>query len=152
MSTLMKRVMEILQVKQLRTSPYHPESNGMLERFHATLKAMLRKTSEERREWDTYLPYVCFAFRDSTHTATGFSPFQLLFGRDIRGPLSLLYDQLSEKTSGTMAVTEYVEGLKERLREAGNWLQNEMRKPRGHLRSTTTRSRFTLVSNHELTI
>ena len=117
MSTLMKRVMEILQVKQLRTSPYHPESNGMLERFHATLKAMLRKTSEERREWDTYLPYICFAFRDSTHTATGFSPFQLLFGRDIRGPLSLLYDQLSE-TSGTMAVTEYVEGLKERLREA----------------------------------
>ena len=38
MSTLMKRVMEILQVKQLRTSP---ESNGMLERFHGTLKAML---------------------------------------------------------------------------------------------------------------
>jgi transposase InsO family protein len=46
MSMLMKRVMEILQTKQLRTSPYHPECNGMLERFHATLKAMLRKTSD----------------------------------------------------------------------------------------------------------
>lgn len=90
----------------------------MLERFHATLKAMLRKTAEERKEWDLYLPYVCFAFRDSPHSSTGFSPFQLLFGRDVRGPLSLLYEQLTEQTTGSVTVTEYVEKLKARLREA----------------------------------
>lgn len=57
-----------------------------------------------------FLPYVC-----STHSATGCSPFQLLFGRDVRGPLPLLYEQLIEKTTGPVVVTE---DLKARLREA----------------------------------
>ena len=114
MSTLLKRVMEILQVKHLKTSPYDPHTNVMMERFHATLIDMLRKTAEERKEWDVFLPYVCFAFRDSPHSSTGYSPFQLLFGRDVRGPLSLLYEQLTEKTTGSVTVTE----LKARLQEA----------------------------------
>ena len=90
----------------------------MLERFHATLKAMMRKTSQERGQWDVYLPFACFAFRDSTHSSTGYTPFQLLFGREVRGPLSLLYEQLAEPTDGTRPVVEYVDSLKIRLREA----------------------------------
>ena len=50
---------------------------------------MIRKSSREK---DLYLPYACFAFRDTTYSATGYTPFQLLFGRDVRGPLSLLYE------------------------------------------------------------
>lgn len=118
MSTLLQRVMEIVEVKMIKTSPYHPQSNRMLERFHATLKAMLKKSAIEKKEWDMYLPYVCFAFRDAAHLATGFSPFQLLFGRDVRGPLSLLYDQLCEKETEPAKITDYVENLKARLRDA----------------------------------
>lgn len=44
LSELMQKVMEILQVKQIKTSPYHPQCDGMLERFHGTLKSMMRKT------------------------------------------------------------------------------------------------------------
>lgn len=88
LSNLMKKIMETLQVKQIKTSPYHPQCDGMLERFHSTLKGMMRKTCKTSKDWDLYLPYTCFAFRDSVHSATGFTPFQLRFGRDVRGPLS----------------------------------------------------------------
>lgn len=45
MLALMEKVMEILHIERIKTSPYHPETNGMIERFHATLKSMVRKTS-----------------------------------------------------------------------------------------------------------
>ena len=118
MSDLMRQVAELLGIHQIKTSPYHPQTNGMLERFHATLKSMIRKSSSERTQWDLYLPYACFAFRDTTHSATGYTPFQLLFGRDVRGPLSLLYDQLTEPSTGTRPVVEYIDTLKTRLRDA----------------------------------
>jgi hypothetical protein len=51
------------------------------------------------------------------NSATGFSPFPLLFGRNVKGPLSLLHQQLAEKSEGEKPVTEYVESLKERLRK-----------------------------------
>lgn len=100
--------METLQVKQLKTSPYHPQTNGMLERFHATLKAMLRKTAVERKEWDVFLPYVWFAFRDSVQV--------LSFPTDLwkRCPWAII----TPPCAADHTVTEYVEKLKARLREA----------------------------------
>ena len=62
MSHLMKRVTEILGINRIRTSPYHPQTNGMLEWFHATLKSMIQKSSREKNQWDLYLPYACFAY------------------------------------------------------------------------------------------
>ena len=118
MSTLMKKVTELLQIHHLKTSPYHPQTDGMLERFHGTLKGMMRKTSTASKDWDEYLPYVCFAIRDSVHAATGFTPFQLLFGRDVRGPLSLLKHQLTENTTGSGTVVDFVESLKAKLHYA----------------------------------
>ena len=117
-SGLMKRVTELLQIHQLKTSPYHPQTDGMLERFHSTLKGMMRKTCKANKDWAEYLPYVCFAFRDSVHTATGFTPFQLLFGRDVRGPLSLLKSQLTGQITGSRTVVDFVENLKAKLHAA----------------------------------
>ena len=113
MSELLSKVMELLQIHRLKTSPYHPQTDG---RFHGTLKGMMRKTCRERKDWDEYLPYVCFAFRDSVHSSTGFTPLQLLFGRDMRGPMSLLREQLAGKTLlGSRTVVEFVEDLKAKL-------------------------------------
>ena len=115
MSSLMKHTMALLGVDQIRTSPYHPQTDGMLERFHGTLKRMMQKRGNASKEWDMYLPYLCFAYRDSVHTATGFTPFQLLFGRDVRGPLSLLKAHLTDTTEETSSPRMFLEGLKERL-------------------------------------
>ena len=60
-SNLMKKVMELLQIHHLKTSPYHPQTDGMLERFHGTLKGMMRKSNipVANKNWDEYLPCVC---------------------------------------------------------------------------------------------
>ena len=115
MCTLTKRLMELLEVKQLRTSPYHPQTDGMLERLHSTLKRMLQKRGEIGKDWDEFLPYACFAYRDAVHSATWYSPFQLLFGRDVRGPLSLLRSQLIGETTGSRLVVDFMERMKNRL-------------------------------------
>ena len=90
-SDIMKEVGRLLSIKQLTTTPYHPSCNGLVERFYGTLKSMLRKLSEEKpRQWDRYIPSLLFAYRESIQESTGFSPFHLLYGRQIRGPLSIL--------------------------------------------------------------
>ena len=54
---------------------------------------MIRKTCPEPKEWDKWLPYLLFVYREAPHTATGFSPFELLFGREVRKPLAVVRDQ-----------------------------------------------------------
>ncbi len=62
---LMTEVYSYLRIKPIRTSPYHPETDGMLERFHSTLKAMMRKVQHQfGNQWDLTLPSVLFAYRE----------------------------------------------------------------------------------------
>ena len=90
MSKLTRHFCKTLKIEKVKTSPYHPQSNGSLERWHACLKSMLRKAGKNLKEWDCTLKYLLMAYRDSPHSVTGFSPFSLMFGREVRGPLELL--------------------------------------------------------------
>ena len=90
MSALPKQLCDMLEIKRIRTSPYHPDSDRMLERWHASMKPMIKKTELDHRDWDKCLKYLLFAYRSTPHSVTGFSPFELIYGRDVRGPLELL--------------------------------------------------------------
>ena len=84
MSQLLKEIYRHLHIHTIRTTPYHPQTDGLVERFNKTLKSMLKKVmSEEGRDWDTLLPYIIFAYREVPQAATGFSPFELVFGREV---------------------------------------------------------------------
>jgi hypothetical protein len=86
---LMKQLYELLGIRHIKTSVYHPEANGLVERFNGTLKHMLKKfVGREIESWDKYLPFVLFAYREVPCQSTGYSPFELLFGRTVRGPLT----------------------------------------------------------------
>ena len=111
--------LEELGVQPLLTSSYRPQSNGTIERAHGTLKTMLKTSLETEiaRELDKLLPWVLFAYRSSIHSATGFSPFQLMYGREPTDLLGLLHAQWmkdSSKETETPA-TVYVEQLRKKL-------------------------------------
>ena len=87
LSKLMKAVCEVMGVHKVNTTAYHPQTDGLVERFNRTLTDMLAKTVETSgRDWDTRLPYVLFAYRSSLYESTKESPFFLLYERDPRLP------------------------------------------------------------------
>ena len=87
LSHLMKELCAALGVKKLNTTAYHPQCDGMVERFNRTLKSMLRKhAAKYGTQWDTYLHGVLWAYRNTPHESTGEKPSFLLYGFDCRSP------------------------------------------------------------------
>ena len=110
---------KLLGIDKVRTSAYHPSGNGLIERFHRTLNAMLGKVvSSHQRDWDWYLPHVLAAYRASTHETTGFSPNFLMFGRETRAPLDLVYGRPPDTTWRTSTYSEYVRDFAARVEAA----------------------------------
>ena len=73
-----------------RTTPYHPESDGLVERFNRTLLMMLDMfAGENRDDWDDLLPAVMMAYRSSVHESMGYSPYRLMFGEECTLPMNV---------------------------------------------------------------
>ena len=85
MSKQLSELYRLLHVQRIRTSPYHPQTDGLVERFNGTLKSMLHKTAVKGKDWDKLLPYLLSAYREVPQASTGFSPFKLMYGRRVRG-------------------------------------------------------------------
>ena len=86
MSRTMKELYGLLKVKAIHTSVYHPATDGLCERFNWTLKSMIRKfVHEDARNWHQWLDSLLFAVREVPQASTGFSPFELLYGRRPKG-------------------------------------------------------------------
>ncbi|XP_069177597.1 uncharacterized protein [Procambarus clarkii] len=98
--TILDRIAD-LGIRQVTSSAYHPESQGALERFHQTLKGMLRKFCYDRQsKWVEELPYFLFAVRSEPNESLGISPFEMIFGHSVRGPLEVARDHwLDEETN-----------------------------------------------------
>jgi len=96
LSHLMQDVCKMLGIQKLNTTAYHPQCNGLVERYNRTLKAMLRKhVARFGNQWDQFLYGVQWAYRNTPHNTTREKPSFLLFGIDLRAPseaaLALLF-------------------------------------------------------------
>ena len=71
-----------LKIDRAITSAYHPQTNGLTERFNATLVSCLRKVAAENpKDWDEWLPWVLMAYRARKQSTTELQPYELVFGK-----------------------------------------------------------------------
>lgn len=115
-SNLTSEFFERFGIKVSHSSVYHPQSNPV-ERFHRTIKRLLRALClEAGPDWENNLPSALIALRTVTHESTGFSPAELVHGKNLRTPETLLYEHWTECGEETSLVTEYVFKLINRLK------------------------------------
>ncbi|XP_078234076.1 uncharacterized protein LOC144583658 [Pogona vitticeps] len=117
-SKLMKRLWQICGIKHKETTAYHPESNGLTEKFNGTLMRMIRAyLAENPNNWDQKLQSLLFAYRSVPQASTGFSPFELLFGRRVKGPLDLIKQNWEQITQDDpQDVVTYIDTLRNDLK------------------------------------
>ena len=130
-SDVMSQVWRMLGIQHIKTSPYHPQSNGLCERFNGTLKAMLRKVcASHPADWDRYLPSVLFAYRELPQDSTKCSPFELMYGRTPKGPMAVLRDLLSGEqiTEEVRNTYKYVVDLETRIAHGVKLAQDNYKK------------------------
>lgn len=101
LSELIRQVCRNYNIIHKTTTPYNPQSNGLIERFNRTLGQILQRRSyEEKLDWDAYLPATLFAYRSIKQATTKHSPFFLVYGYEPRTPFDLdhhLYEKNSPK-------------------------------------------------------
>ena len=94
----------------------YPDMLTPILRFNQTVKAMLRRVADdEGKDWDQFLPYLLFAYREVPRASTGFSPFELLYGRQVRGPLDVLRETWEVRKTSKESVVSYVLAIQDRL-------------------------------------
>lgn len=113
-SGMFAEVSKLLKIKRLKTTPYHPQTNGALERSHRTLAEYLRSyVTKDTQAWDTWIPYAMFVYNTTPHSSTNYTPHELLYGFPAEIPNNL-------KSSPTVCYNydNYANELKARLQHS----------------------------------
>jgi hypothetical protein len=114
LSELFKNVCRLLRIKKLQTTAFRPESNGGLERSHRVLTEYLRHyVNADQTNWDEWIPYAMYVYNTTVHSATGYTPFELVYGFQ-----STLPSALQETPSLQYCYDDFVLELKGRLQTA----------------------------------
>ncbi|GFS83276.1 retrovirus-related Pol polyprotein from transposon 17.6 [Trichonephila clavipes] len=120
------RVFERFGILVRHSSVYHPQSNPV-EGFHRTVKRLLRVLCLDAGfEWDKHLPSILLALRTVSHESTGYTPSELVYGKNLRTPETLVMEHWMEPEEEGDLVTEYMFKLINRLKRCQEVAINKM--------------------------
>ena len=123
---LLKTLEEFCGIGHCRTTPYHPQGNGQVERFNRTLLDMLRTLPEnEKSRWKDHVSKVVHAYNCTRNDTTGFSPFYLLFGPHPRLPIDLISQTQTPSTK--QEYPQYVKHWRAAMEEAYSMAQDKIK-------------------------
>ncbi len=145
---LTTEMMKHVDILQIPSSPYHPQTNGLVERQNRNLILMLRRMCSGRQDdWDLYVGRVMCAYNSTRHSTTGFSPFMLWHGRKKRLPLMFLFPK---REKGLPNCKEYPQNTFRRSAKSSSSPGSTPSKPRFVKSETTIKMvSICILSNRE---
>ena len=124
---LMKLLCTLLGCVKTGTAPYHPESDGMVERFNRTCLMMLSMFVNDRRDnWSELLPFVMHAYHTSVHESTGYSPFRLMMGEECSLPQDVSTDELRTNLEHDVAPHPFATWVRDALEVAYDHVRHSL--------------------------
>ena len=142
-SEVMNQTCRLLGVTHITTVPYRPQGNGILERFHGTLKPLLAKVTSKTIDWVQFLPLALSAIRAVPCRSTGYSPSELVFGKNNRNVLDILFEGWTNKSFANVDIHTWVDELNNKLeilRDSAT-LNNTVARQHQNAHSTYSRSK-----------
>ncbi|KAK7158513.1 hypothetical protein R3I94_004974 [Phoxinus phoxinus] len=92
-------VCKVLNIERSLCAPYHPQTNGLVERMNGTIqRALCKLVKDQPKDWDRHLDAVMFGLRTKVQMTTKYSPFFLMFGREARYPSEIAEHYRVDKT------------------------------------------------------
>ena len=124
MSSVIEELFKILGIKWLQTTPYHPQTNGLVERLHQTIMCMIRKLGEDKKaDWPSHLAEIVYTYNATWSTVTGYSQHYLMFRQWSRLPVNFVFPSIGSneapmREASAKLVDMYVASVQDRLRTA----------------------------------
>ena len=112
----MKGLCKRLGLSQIRTKPYHPESNGCVERFYGTLVPILTKVSSKHLPWPDQVKFTLYAVRSTPNRSSGYALFEIVHGRNLWSPLEVLLEEIEPASTMNARGIEWPHQLQERTK------------------------------------
>ena len=114
-SQVIAEVCKLLHIEKSRTTAYHPQSDGLIERFNRTLIQMLATCADTHPfNWEDHIKKVCMAYNVSKQSSTQYSPFFLMFGRQAQLPIDIMYGTPHHQDT----TSEYARNLQQTFTQA----------------------------------
>ena len=123
-SSIIEELCQILGIQQLWTTPYQPQTNGLVERLHQMIMHMIGKLGEDKKaNWPSHLAEIAHAYNSTRSTVTGYSPHYLMFGQWPRLPVNFVLPTVGSskapmREASTRSVDVYIASVRDRLRSA----------------------------------
>ena len=113
-SELMHDICRIFMTEKTRTTPYHPQGCGQVERFNRVIADTFSNYCAEKPQgWDVYLPYITFVYNITVHRTIGATPYSMIFGREAQYTIDLFVPEIPG--GARLKLGDKAEQLNERL-------------------------------------